>query len=154
MKTQKEVNLALNEALAQELVGINQHFLHARMLRNWGYDKLADFDYKLSIEAMKQADKIVQRIFLLEGLPNLQNLGKLLIGESVPEILACDAKTQETLRNALAKAIALVEEKEDFVSRDTLEDILKSCEETIDKLEEQKRLCDDLGLEKYHQSIA
>jgi bacterioferritin len=151
MKGNEAVVAALNRVLYNELIAINQYFLHSRMLKNWGIGKLADFEYHESIDEMKHADSLTERILFLDGLPNLQNLGKLLIGEDVKEILECDLKLEVDALPALREGIALCEQEEDFVSRLVLQKIMESEEAHIDFLEAQFELIERMGLENYVQ---
>ncbi len=147
-----EIKQKLNSLLKLKLTAINQFFLHARMVKNWGLDKLNESEYKYSIKLMKQADKIIERIFFLEGLPNLQDLGKLMIGENVPEIIANDLTLTMEMRQNLQEGINLSELKQDYITRELLEDLLAETEEEIDWLESQLWLIENSGLENYLQS--
>jgi bacterioferritin len=142
----------LNTILRNELTAINQYFIHARMYDNWGLGELGEYTYKESLDEMKHADRLIKRILFLEGLPNLQDLGKLLIGENVREVLECDLKLELQGHPELRKAIADCEAAGDYVSRELFEDILKSEEEHIDWLETQLSLIERIGIENYCQS--
>lgn len=152
MKTEAKILTTLNAVLRQELTIINQYFLHARMLKNWGYDEVGGKMYKESIHAMKRADALIERIFFLEGLPNLQDLGKLFIGENVPEAIDCDLQSATTLHQLQQQAVALLEESQDYVSRKILKAHLNENENYIDWLEEQVNLISDIGIQNYLQS--
>lgn len=152
MQGDKHILALLNEVLTAELTSINQYFLHARMYKNWGFEQLNNVCYKKSIKDMKQADKLMERILFLEGIPNLQNLGKLFIGEHCEEMLSCDLSFQAQQIPMLKKAIAECELAKDFVSRDLLTEILEYEEEHIDWIEAQQYQISQMGLENYLQA--
>jgi bacterioferritin len=151
MKGDAKVIEHLNKALYNELIAINQYFLHARMLRNWGLKELAEHEYKESIDEMKHADKLIERILFLEGLPNLQNLGKLFIGEGPREVIECDLRLEMLAVPDLRAGIAHCESVADFTSRELLAQILESEEEHIDWLETQLELIGRVGEQAYLQ---
>lgn len=152
MKGDIKVIEHLNKVLYNELVAINQYFLHARMYKNWGFRELADHEYHESIDEMKHADKLIERILFLDGLPNLQNLGKLMIGETPEEIMSCDLRLEMQAIPDLRAAIAYCEQVADYISRDLFADILESEEEHVDWLETQLGLIALLGANPYLQT--
>ena len=141
----------LNRVLKNELTAINQYFLHSRMLKNWGIESLAKHEYEESVDEMRHADKLVERILFLEGLPNLQDLGRLMIGETTKEILECDMRLEHEAIPLLREAIAACEQDSDYVSRELLEEILEAEEEHVDWLETQLGLIERMGLENFIQ---
>ena len=151
MKGDAKVIAILNSVLKNELTAINQYFLHSRMLRNWGVAKFAEHEYKESIDEMKHADRLIERILFLEGLPNLQDLGALKIGENVKEILASDLAVELEAIPELKSGIAYCEQVADYITRELLEDILESEEEHVDWIETQHEMIARMGLENYIQ---
>lgn len=151
MKGDKKVVQYLNKVLTNELTAINQYFLHARMLDNWGVTRLGKHEYGESVDEMKHADKLIERILFLEGVPNLQNLDKLMIGESVEEMLHCDLKLEQSALPLLREAIAYCEGVQDYVSRELFEDILEGEEEHIDFIETQLEQIKLQGIQNYIQ---
>lgn len=152
MKGDQKVIDYLNKALKLELTTVNQYFLHARMLKNWGFERLAKIEYDESIDEMKHADELIERILFLEGLPNVQDLDKVYIGESVKEVLECDLRAEQRAHPVYVEAIGYFESVKDYVSRELLVRILESEEEHIDHLETQLELIGKIGEKNYMQS--
>ena len=152
MQGDPQVIQHLQAQLRNELTATNQYFLHYRILKHWGLERLAKKEYEESIGEMKHADRLMERILVLDGLPNLQDLGKLLVGEDVPEILDCDLRSERGAQAAVKEGIAHCESVRDYVSREILEDILQDTEEHIDFLETQIDLLAKVGLQNYLQS--
>jgi bacterioferritin len=152
MQGNKDVIKHLNAVLFNELTAINQYFLHARMWRHWGFEKIGKHEYEESIDEMKHADKLVERILILNGVPNLQDLGKLRIGEDIPEGLKSNLDLEKKSKTDLGKAIAACENAADYVSRELLREILKDTEEHVDWLETQLELIGKVGVQNYLQS--
>ena len=153
MKGEQKVIDTLNKALKLELTTVNQYFLHARMYRNWGFKRLAEKEYEESIDEMKHADELIERILFLEGLPNVQDLDKIYIGETVKECLECDLNAEKRARPVYVEAIKYFEQAPDFVSRHIMTEILKSEESHIDFLETQLEIIGKIGEELYMQSL-
>ncbi|MFT5888618.1 MAG: bacterioferritin [Zhongshania sp.] len=153
MKGDSKVIAHLNKTLGNELVAINQYFLHSRMYKDWGLKELADHEYHESIDEMKHADKLIERILFLEGLPNLQDLGKLMIGENTKEMLECDLRLELKAIPDLKDAIKYCESIADYVSRELFEEILASEEDHVDWLETQLSLIEKVGIQNYQQSM-
>ncbi|WP_273777591.1 heteropolymeric bacterioferritin subunit Bfr [Acinetobacter sp. GSS19] len=152
MQGNRDVINQLNQVLYHQLTAINQYFLHSRMFNDWGIEKLGSAEYKESIHQMKHADKVIERILFLEGLPNLQHLGKLYIGQHTEEVLKCDVRKVKENIEALQKTIALAETEQDYVTRDLIQEILEKEEEYWDWLETQQDLVESIGIENYIQS--
>ena len=152
MRVDPQITIQLNAVLREMLTLINQTFLHARMLQNWGFNHLGSAEYSASIKAMKLADKLINRILFLEGLPNLQDLGRLRIAEEATEVISCDLALYTQTRDIIVAAIAECESKLDFQSREHLDELLEDCEEMIDFWETQESLVASLGTENYLQS--
>ncbi|MBF7689792.1 MULTISPECIES: heteropolymeric bacterioferritin subunit Bfr [Acinetobacter] len=152
MKGNRDVINQLNQVLYHHLTAINQYFLHSRMFNDWGIEQLGSAEYKESIRQMKHADKVIARILFLEGLPNLQHLGKLYIGQHTLEVLECDIRKVKENIDVLTACVALAEEKQDYVTRDLVQEILESEEEYFDWAETQVDLTDKVGIENYIQS--
>ena len=153
MQGNSDIKYQLNLALKDQLTAINQYFLHARLCKNWGLSKLNDQEYRYSIQSMKQADALIERILFLEGLPNLQDLGRIQIGEDIPELLASDLMMANAICTQLKTAVALCENHQDYVSRDLLADLIEDTEAQIDWLESQRWLLENMGLENFLQSM-
>lgn len=152
MKGDPKVIDYMNKALRNELTTVNQYFMHARMLENWGFKKLGDYEYNESLDEMRHADSLIKRILFLEGLPNLQDLGKLEIGENVPEIIRCDLKQEQNAHPLYKEAVTYCDSVGDYVTRDLLAAILQSEEDHIDWLETQLSLIESMGIENYLQA--
>ena len=151
MQGSERVIDCLNRVLLNELTAINQYFLHSRMLKNWGITGLAKHEYEESVDEMRHADKLIERILFLDGLPNLQDIGKLFVGESAKEILECDLRLEEFAIPVVREGVAACEEEADYVSRELLEEILEGEEDHVDWLETQLGLIERMGLENFIQ---
>jgi len=152
MQGDRQIILLLNKQLTRELTAVNQYFLHARMYQQWGFKRLGDKEYHESIDEMKHADRLIQRILMLDGLPNLQDLGKLHVGENPREMLASDLELERGSQGTLKEGVAACEGAKDYVSREILEEILDDTEEHIDWIETQLELMDKVGEQNYLQS--
>ena len=152
MNGQKEIIQTLNKALANELTAINQYFLHARILQDWGLEKIGELEYKASLDEMKHADDLIKRILFLEGLPNMQKLGHIRVGQNIKEILESDLELEMMAIPTLKESIELSEKFQDYVSRDLFTSILNSEEDHVDWLETQLGLLEKVGIERYMQS--
>ncbi len=152
MQGNKDILILLNKALAIELIAINQYFLHARMYKNWGLEGLNKADYKISILKMKQADDLIERILFLEGLPNLQDLGRLHIGENTEEMLQSNANLEYESHKILKALIEKSEQEQDYISRDLAQKLLGNVEEQIDWIDDQQYFIQNAGIENYIQS--
>ncbi|MDY7545621.1 bacterioferritin [Glaciimonas sp. CA11.2] len=152
MQGDKNIIKLLNAQLTNELSAVNQYFLHARMYKHWGLEKLGKKEYEESIGEMKHADRLIDRILMLDGLPNLQALHKLMIGENTPEMLACDLKLEKAAQHTVKEGIAASEAAGDYISRELFKDILDDTEEHIDWLETQIDLIDKVGIQNYLQT--
>lgn len=152
MKGKQNIIDALNDILSRELTAINQYFLHARMLEDWGFDKLGALEYKASIDEMKHADELIKRILFLEGLPNVQKLGRVRIGTNIEEVIAADLEVENEAVPALKEFIALAEKEQDYVTRELFTDILASEEEHVDWLETQQNRIKMVGIQNFSQT--
>lgn len=152
MKGSQKIIDALNEVLTGELTAINQYFLHSRMLKDWGMEKLAKLEYDASIDEMKHADQIIQRVLFLEGLPNVQRLERVLVGQNIEELIECDLKVEYAAIPRLKNCIEIAEKEKDFVSRDLFASILASEEEHVDWLETQQNLIKQVGVQNFIQT--
>lgn len=153
MNMTQDVRTALNDNIGVDLIAINQYFFHARVLKHWGYEKLGDLIYKRSIEVMRFSDDLIQRLFLLEGLPNLQKLGKLIVGEDVAEVLACDLVLEHKMHVLLTEGISICDQSTDFVSRKILTKHLTASEAHINAIKENQKLIEAMGEMNYLELI-